>query len=142
MAQPIPMQTFATAKRGAKTCTRQIGLSKDVSGCYVLMEISKPYYVGISRGVVGRLIQHVRGRTHFDASLAYRVASERQRHGMRRQEAMEAPAFLAAFQEAKLFLASLNVAFIEIGCPVELYAFELYCCMELDTCQWNTFRTH
>ena len=41
-----------------------------------------------------------------------------------------------------VYLRSLNVAFIEIGNPLELYLFEAYCAMELDTSEWNTFETH
>ena len=50
--------------------------------------------------------------------------------------------FVTAFDRAKQSILKFDVAFIEINCPVELYGFELYCSMELDTDQWNTFRTH
>jgi hypothetical protein len=52
------------------------------------------------------------------------------------------PVFRAAFDNARKYIQSLDVAFIKIDCPVELCAFQLYCSMELDTGQWNTFRTH
>lgn len=50
--------------------------------------------------------------------------------------------FRNAFDEAKALLRDCAVAFIEIDSPLELYLFEAYCAMELDTCEWNTFRTH
>ncbi len=55
---------------------------------------------------------------------------------------MNDPAFRAAFEEAQTLLRGCTVAFIEIPNPLELYLFEAYCAMELDTCEWNTFRTH
>ena len=34
------------------------------------------------------------------------------------------------------------VAFVEIPNPLELYLFEAYCAIALDTSEWNTIRTH
>jgi hypothetical protein len=59
-----------------------------------------------------------------------------------RADAMQDPAFREAFCEAQMLLRSCGVAFIEIANSLELYLFEAYCAMELDTCEWNTFRTH
>jgi hypothetical protein len=39
-------------------------------------------------------------------------------------------------------MAIKTVAVIEIENPVELYLFEIYYAMELDTVKWNTIRTH
>jgi hypothetical protein len=61
---------------------------------------------------------------------------------MKRAEAMKDQTFRNAFDEAKTLLRSCGVAFVEISNPLELYLFEAYCAMELDTYQWNTFRTH
>ena len=88
------------------------------------------------------MIQHVRGNTHFDASLVYLIATKKNPHKLTRKAAMADAVFRTSFEAAREFLRSLNVAFIEIACPVELYGFELYCSMQLDTHQWNTFRTH
>ena len=55
---------------------------------------------------------------------------------------MKDPAFRAAFDEAQALLRGCSVAFIEIPNPLELYLFEAYCAMALDTKEWNTFRTH
>ena len=55
---------------------------------------------------------------------------------------MNQPTFQREFDEAQLYLRSLQVAFIEIQNPLELYVFEVYAAIELDTHQWNTFRTH
>lgn len=55
---------------------------------------------------------------------------------------MKDPAFQRHFNAAKTYLSSLNVAYVEIFNPLELYLFEAYCAMELDTSTWNTFETH
>jgi hypothetical protein len=63
-------------------------------------------------------------------------------HDMKRSEAMKDPKFRKAFQEAQQLLRDSSVAFVEITNPLELYLFEVYCAMELDTGEWNSFRTH
>lgn len=142
MQAPSQMAAFAKKGCGEKGCLKALSRTSDFPGCYVLIENGKPVYVGISRGLVCRLIQHVRDKTHFGASLAYLIASKCLPHKMKREEAMQDPAFQAEFNKAQLRLRSFQIAFIEIQCPVELYAFELYCSLELDTDQWNTFETH
>jgi hypothetical protein len=142
IAEPRTLNEFCTYGIGLKTMLRRLGQVHDLSGCYVLLRHDKPFYVGISRGVVGRLRQHGMGKTHFDASLAYRMACEKIAHETTRNEAMKNPAFRQAFDEAQQLLLDSNVAFIEISNPLELYLFEAYCAMELNTSEWNTFRTH
>jgi hypothetical protein len=82
------------------------------------------------------------GTSHFDASLAYLMATTKTGHEMKRADAMRDMAFREAFNQAQSLLKNCEVAFIEISNPLELYLFEAYCAMELDTCEWNTFRTH
>jgi predicted GIY-YIG superfamily endonuclease len=144
MKQPLPMARFGAEEAGKSTILADLGRKSDFSGCYVLIDVHKeePIYVGISRRVVQRVLEHVKGRTHNSASLLYRMASEKAPHSNTRDAAMRSDAFKQAFEESKKYIKSLSVAFIEIGDPVELYLFELYCCMELDTSRWNTFRTH
>jgi len=112
--------------------------SADFSGCYVLLREGEPFYVGISRTAVQRLRQHVTGNTHFDASLAYLMATGKTGHEMNRADAMQDPSFRTAFGEAQALLRDCSVAFIEIDNPLELSLFEAYCAMGLDTCEWNT----
>jgi hypothetical protein len=142
IVRPVPMETFFGTKRGPVTCAKRLGLRADFTGCYVLIEKGKAVYVGISRSVLARLGQHVKGKTHFDASLAYLIAKKANPHQLDRTKAMADATFRSAFDNAKAYIRSLDAAFIEIPCPVELYAFELYCSLELNTDQWNTFRTH
>jgi len=137
-----PMSGFCTPGVGHKTILSSLGRSADFSGCYVLLHEGRPLYVGISRGVIGRLRQHCNGTTHFDASLAYRMANKKTPHGTTSKAGMQDATFRAAFKAEQAFLRTCTVAFIEIPNPLELYLFEAYCSMELDTCEWNTFRTH
>ncbi len=107
-----------------------------------MLDHSKPIYVGISRSVLSRIRQHVTGTSHFDASLVYTVAQRKLPTKGHRSRVMEEAGFKAAFVAAQEYLRGLDVAFIEIQNPLELYVFEAYAAMELDTCEWNTFRTH
>jgi hypothetical protein len=142
LVAPVPMSSFCKRGFGVKSILSGLGRRSDFSGCYVLLREGKPLYVGISRTVVQRLRQQGTGNTHFDASLAYLMATVETGHTMKRPDAMQDPAFRAAFDQAKAVLRDCSVAFIDIDNPLELYLFEAYCAMELDTCEWNTFRTH
>jgi hypothetical protein len=50
--------------------------------------------------------------------------------------------FRAAFLSAQNRLRSLHMAYVPIENDLELYLFEVYAAMELNTHEWNTFRTH
>lgn len=137
-----PAAIFAQTGVGPVSIARQLGLTRDFSGCYLLLDEMAPIYVGISRSVITRLRQHFMGRTHFDASLAYAIAQHRLPTAGKRSEVMGVPAFRATFSQAQAYLRGLMVSFVEIENPLELYVFEAYAAMELGTDQWNTFRTH
>lgn len=142
MTKPHKAAEFSKKGVGPVTIAKSVGLVADFSGCYVMLDCSKPIYVGISRSVLSRLRQHVTGKSHFDASLVYAVAQRRLPTKGHRSKVMENAEFQAAFSAAQAYLRGLDVAFIEIQNPLELYVFEAYAAMELDTCDWNTFRTH
>jgi len=142
LESPHSMSEFNAVGVGKAKALKKLKLNSDFQGCYVLSDDSGPLYVGISRGVIQRLIQHVKGKTHFDASFAYKIASEEANHGVSRGDAMLQEDFKKLFNEAKEYIASMKVAFIDVSNDLELYLFEVYCSMELDTSRWNTFRTH
>jgi hypothetical protein len=142
MERPMLMSEFAIRGVGVATLVHQSNLISDFEGCYVLMEGTRPIYVGISQTVFQRLRQHVRGTTHFDATLAYQIAKKRYPHNLTRADAMAEPEFQAHFAEAQRYLRGLNVVFMEIKNPLELHLFAAYCAMELHTSEWNTFETH
>ena len=142
MNNPTLLSIFSQPGTGVRSLLRQFGRESDFPGCYVLIECENPIYVGISRSVFSRLRQHVTGKTHYDASLAYRIAATKVPHYQKRGDAMKDSVFQRHFNAAKTYLSSLNVAYVEIFNPLELYLFESYCAMELDTSTWNTFETH
>jgi hypothetical protein len=137
-----PASEFGQAGVGPVAVARRLQLPGDFSGCYVFLEQERPIYVGISRKVLSRLRQHIRGKTHFDASLAYAIAQRRVPTAGGRAAAMATPRFHAAFTEAQRYISELHVAFVPIENPLELYVFEAYAALSLRTHEWNTFRTH
>jgi hypothetical protein len=142
MAVPHKANEFSRDGVGPVGIAKCLALECDFSGCYVLLDKQKPIYVGISRSVLARLRQHVTGKSHFDASLVYAIAQRRCPTPGQRSEAMLNPAFFEAFEGAQQYLRTLDVAFVRIDNPLELYLFEAYAAMALDTAEWNTFRTH
>jgi predicted GIY-YIG superfamily endonuclease len=142
MQSPVSMGEFAIEGVGVAGLLKRFGFQEDFSGCYVLSSTEKPIYVGISGSVLQRLRQHVRGTTHFDASLAYRIAAKNMQHGLTRSKAMETEEFKTHFNQAKEYIRSLNVTFVKINNTLALYFFEPYCAMKFDTSEWNTFETH
>lgn len=140
---PWPASVFSQPGYGVASIAKELGLDGDFSGCYVLQEGHTPIYVGISRGVLNRLRQHMLGRDHFSASLAYAMAKkDHQPTEKTRKLVMGADGFGDAFGEAQTYLRSLSIGAVEITNPLELYVFEAYAAMALGTAEWNTFRTH
>ena len=146
MAHPISMAKFGVKGVGPVALQCQLDLDRDPSACYILMEAGRPVYVGISKGVITRLRDHVLGSDHLVATLAYRIAATKYPHGMTASKAMRDTEFQTRFQEGRNYLLKLDTTWVEIANPFELYLFEPYCAMELgtgiDTGGWNTFATH
>jgi len=140
------MSEFAQQGVGVTTLLKRFGLKSDPRACYVLIDKGRPVYVGISKSVIKRLIEHVRGWDHLTATLAYRMAVTKYSHGKTASEAMKDEMFKKQFAEQRDYIKGLDVAFIEVENPLVLYLFEAYCAMELDTGidvgGWNTFKTH
>lgn len=142
MSEQWLMADFAKTGVGVRSLLKAKGYGADFRGCYVMSDEQKPIYVGISQHVLARLRQHVVGRTHYDASLAYRMARHELAHEKTRGEAMKDTAFKDKFDEKQRYLRSLRVAAVKIDNPVELYLFEVFAAMKLGTSLWNTFETH
>jgi hypothetical protein len=146
MINPLPLRDFNIKGVGTVTIFRGFGYDHDPRGCYVLIESGKPIYVGISKHIIERLIEHVRGTDHYSATLAYRMAKHKLPPGMIAIDAMANKEFHTEFLNNREIMLDWEVAFVEIDNPLELYLFEPYCAMELDTGLnaggWNTFETH
>lgn len=140
--QPHVASIFSESGKGRAAVLRELGRGSDFSGCYVMLDGGRPIYVGISRNVIGRLRQHLLGKTHYEATLAYAMAQDRRPTKGTRNEVMGKPEFRMVFDHVQMDLRKMSVASIEIDNPVELYLFEAYAALSLHTWEWNTFRTH
>jgi predicted GIY-YIG superfamily endonuclease len=138
----MPATTFVGFKSASKEALSKVGRTTDFPGCYVFCDQGKPVYVGISRGLVKRLVQHLNFESHYTASLVYKMATEDYPHEMKRDQAMKDDQFKEVFLSAQGRLRQMTVAFVEINNDLELYVFEVLAAMKLDTDTWNTFRTH
>ena len=137
-----PADTFVGFKSASKAALAKVGRVTDFAGCYVFIDQGKPVYVGISRGVVKRLVQHLNFESHYTASLVYRMATDEFPHEMKRDQAMKDDQFRSIFLSAQGRLRQTTVAHVEVNNDLELYLLEVLAAMRLDTDTWNTFRTH
>ena len=142
MASPLSASTFVGPKSTTKELLSRVSRTTDFPGCYVFLDGEDPVYVGISRSVLKRLVQHLNFDSHYSASLVYRMATEDYPHEMKRDQAMRDEQFREIFFSAQDRLRNMNVAYVEINNDLELYVFEVFAAMKLDTDTWNTFRTH
>ncbi|MEM5432515.1 GIY-YIG nuclease family protein [Cupriavidus oxalaticus] len=84
MQLPMPASTFVGYKSASREAVARTGRTTDFPGCYVFIDKDRPVYVGISRSVIKRLVQHLNFESHFTASLVYKMASEDFPHEMKR----------------------------------------------------------
>jgi predicted GIY-YIG superfamily endonuclease len=141
IANPHHVGSFLVKKKGIKTLLKEHGRNEDFQGCYVLIKNSKPYYVGISRKVFRRLWYHCRGTKDYTATLAYSMASKRFSIDATRKERMMNDEFLEQFDFAKKEIQKSQFAYVEITNDFELYVFEAFAALTLDTSLYNSFRT-
>ena len=142
MRHAWPLSYFDTPGFGLKQMMKAFEFDDDFSGCYVLIKGKRPVYVGISRRVLHRLCSHIRGKSHYQATLAYRMAAAECDLDVTRDEQMQDKRLLRCFSRKKQQMRRWHVAWVPIENPVELHLFEVYCAMELKTSKWNTFKTH
>jgi len=146
MEMPVALRPLTEKGIGPVTVAKRLGLSEDPTGCYVFLDRGLPVYVGISKHVLQRILEHVRGTDHFTATLAYQMAAVRYPHRTTAARAIRDPEFRARFDEAREHLRDMSIAFVEIANPLELYVFEAYCALELgtglDNAGWNSFVPH
>ena len=141
-ATPLLASELVGFRSASKAALARLSRPADFPGCYVFLEEGRPFYVGISRTVVKRLIQHLNFESHFTASLVFRMARQSVSRRMRRNEAMRDAEFLQAFRHAQGRLQKMSVQFVEIENDLVLYMFEVFAAMKLGTDGSNSFRTH
>lgn len=115
----------------------------DFKGIYFFLLNDKPFYIGISKGVIGRICQHIKGKNHNTSSLAYKLGllrfeylNKRKHIGTRKELNFE-----NEVEPVKKFLQKQRIAWIPIENDEELYLFEIYCSMKYKTIL-NDFKTH
>lgn len=118
-------------------------------GVYLFSRGREHLYVGRSRRIRSRLGNHCRQTArHNQASFAFLLARERtgkvsasySTNGSR-ADLCKDPVFLAAFDNAKTFLRSLDIRFVEERAPVAQALLEIYAAIRLET-RYNDFDTH
>lgn len=127
-----------------RTYTTKKGKEKnDFKGLYIFYHNSRPFYVGISKGVIGRICQHVKGNTHNNSTLAYKIGLIKYEYekGEPYEGEREDFDFVSHVEPIKQFLLKQKIAFLPISNDEELFLFEVYCSMQLKT-RFNDFETH
>lgn len=109
-----------------------------VRGAYVWMLDRSPIYVGIANNLRKRIAQHMLADPS-GANLAVRVAARAL--GCSLRVVKRQASFGSAFLDARSRLRAGDIAYLEIENSLELYLFEPYCAMELDTITYNFFDT-
>jgi predicted GIY-YIG superfamily endonuclease len=129
------LRTYKTKEGNNKT---------DIMGLYIFLNDDNPFYVGISKGIIGRIFQHVKGHNHNSSTLAYNIGLIRyellnkgNKHLGKRKELN----FKTEVEPVKEFLMKQRIAFLPIDNYEELNLFEIYCSMKLKTIL-NKFETH
>lgn len=115
----------------------------DFSGLYIFLNDKTPFYVGISKGVIRRILQHTKGHNHNTSTLAYNIGLIRYEltKGKKYIGKREDLNFKTEVEPVKKFLLKQKIAFLPINNPEELALFEIYCSMKLKTAL-NKFETH
>jgi hypothetical protein len=147
MDNPFPLSRIAVSGVGEKTALSMFAEAfgmpvSDFPGAYIFVENVGAIYVGISKHVVRRLVQHLKGKTHYSASLAYKMAAMDTGVTGRRSDNMNDPSFMDRFRASQERIGRCGVAVIEIDDPIELYLFEVFASLELGTLHYNHFETH
>lgn len=126
-----------------KYVTKKGKEKEDFKGIYIFLYHKIPFYVGISKGVIGRILQHVKGNNHFTSTLAYNIALLQYEKKFDKEYIGERKKFdfKNNVTPVKKFLLHQQIAFLPIFCDEELYLFEIYCAMKYGT-MLNSFETH
>jgi predicted GIY-YIG superfamily endonuclease len=111
----------------------------DFSGMYVFYHDDIPFYVGISRKVLNRLNQHLKGKSHFNATLAHKLCrklfpneinTRSEFHNSKSKE----------ISQVQDFLSKCKLKIFPVVDPNELYLLEVYTSLELGS-TFNDFKT-
>ncbi|WPY99843.1 hypothetical protein [Christiangramia sp. OXR-203] len=135
----------ATSRKFLKTLIPQLKQDEDFKGIYLFWLNDEPFYTGISRGVVKRIHQHIKGSNHFSSSLSYTMGKEFHNeiegieHSGTRKE-LDFDKFSGPFK--KILREECQVSLLPIKGSTELYLFEVYTAVQLKLHYYNRFKTH
>lgn len=137
-------RTIDFLEKLAVTCNsklhKNVKSQNELQGLYVFGEQKKdaviPVYIGISRTVFRRLRQHVWGKKHNEATLAYLQAKTRLGHEKERLH-MDTAEFMPEQEKIKNY----KLVVIPEANHYDLYFMEVYIAGRLKT-YWNSFKTH
>ncbi len=123
--------------------TKKGKIKKVFKGLYIFINDNSPFYVAISKGVIGRLFQHTKGHNLNNSTLTYNIGLIRhefltgQKHTGDRKELN----FKTEVEPVKEFLLLQKIASLPIDNHEELYLFEIFYSLKLQTFL-NKFETH
>lgn len=122
----------------------KIHTSKPFKGIYLFIKDGNPFYVGVSRNVMKRVFQHLKGKSHETSSLCYRIGCEVYYHktGKQHVNGRSNLDFELYGSVAKTELSKCEISVFEIQEDIDLYLFEVYVAMKMGTLHYNSFRTH
>lgn len=125
---------------------------RDKPGIYVFYEYDKPLYVGRSKRMRERIMQHSRPSSgHTSATFAFLLAHEaaEKMHidctNPTRAVLQKAPDFEPIYDAAKARVRQMTVSVVEVGDAIEQSVFEVYAALRLPTIRpygYNDFETH
>ena len=115
--------------------------NNELKGLYIFGEMNtdhqiEPIYIGISRSIFRRLLQHSRRSNHNQASLAYLQAKTKSGHITGRMELD-----LAKLKTEQELIKNYFLVVIPEVEDYDLYFMEVYIAGRLQT-KWNSFKTH
>lgn len=118
---------------------------KDFQGIYLFFIDEEPIYTGISRVVLKRVQQHVKGSSHFTSSLCYKMGANyyEEINGKKHCGGRKGLCFKTYSEPFKIKLRdSAQVAILPVESAIELYLLECYVAVEAKTHFYNRFETH
>ncbi len=121
---------------------KKINSETDFKGLYIFLHGKNPFYIGISRGVIGRIQQHLKGKNHNTATLAFKIGSQIYiSENKEKYTTREKLDFKNEIEPVKDFLMKQKIVLIPVNDDDELALFEIYCSIKLET-KLNSFKTH